>query len=169
MRRLILHKGGSHLFNCRESVINKKHFKIKTLEEAYQLSIIIANDTSNPNENLVICELLNNAIEHGNLGITYDEKSELIEKDVFLEEIEKRQNLLENREKYAEVIIEKCIEGSMVVTITDQGKGFDFNKYLSIDNSRLFESHGRGIAIANTILKIQYLDRGNKVMVHFPA
>jgi anti-sigma regulatory factor (Ser/Thr protein kinase) len=169
MRKLILQKGGSHLFNCRESVISEEYFKIKTLEEAQLLSVVIANNTNNPNENLVICELLNNAIEHGNLGITYDEKSELIEKDIFLEEIERRQNLLENREKYAEVIIEKCIEGGMMVTITDQGKGFDFNKYLSIDNSRLFESHGRGIAIANTILKIQYLDKGNKVMVYFPA
>ncbi len=167
MRSVILEKGKS-LFKCRELDISEYHFKIKTLEEAQQLSVEIANDTSNPNENLVICELLNNAIEHGNLGITYDEKSELIEKDIFLEEIERRQKLSENKEKYAEVIIKKCLKGGMVVTITDQGKGFDFNKYLSIDNSRLFESHGRGIAIANTILKIQYFDKGNKVVVYFP-
>ena len=168
MRSLILQKGKS-LFKCGESIISEEHFRIKTLEEAQQLSVEIANYTSNPNENLVICELLNNAIEHGNLGITYDEKSDLIEKDIFLEEIYRRQNLIENKNKYAEVKIEKCFGGGMVVTITDKGKGFDFNKYLSIDNSRVFESHGRGIAIANTILKIQYLEKGNKVMVYFPA
>jgi len=165
---VILQKGKS-LLKCRENFTTKEEYKIQTLEDAQQLSVSIANNTSKPNENLVICELLNNAIEHGNLGITYDEKSDLIEKDIFLEEIERRQNLLENRDKYAEVVIKKCLEGGMVVTIIDQGKGFDFNKYLSIDNSRLFESHGRGIAIANTILKIQYLDKGNKVVVFFPA
>lgn len=168
MRSVILQKGKS-LLKCRENFTTKEEYKIQTLEDAQQLSVSIANNTSKPNENLVICELLNNAIEHGNLGITYDEKSDLIEKDIFLEEIERRQNLLENRDKYAEVVIKKCLEGGMVVTIIDQGKGFDFNKYLSIDNSRLFESHGRGIAIANTILKIQYLDKGNKVVVFFPA
>lgn len=166
-RLMIFYQEGVRVFNCKNSIIKEEIFKIQTLEEAYQLSIDIANKTSNPNENLVICELLNNAIEHGNLGITYEEKTDLIEKDLFLDEVSRRLELEENKHKYAEVHIKTCIEGGMIVTISDQGKGFDYNKYLSIDDSRLFESHGRGIAIANTILKIQYLDRGNKVMVHF--
>ncbi len=167
-RLMIFYKDGIRVFNCKESVLQEETFKIKTLEEAYQLSIDIANKTSNPNENLVICELLNNAIEHGNLGITYEEKSNLIEKDLFLDEVSRRLELDENKHKHAEVHIKTCIEGGMIVTISDQGKGFDYNKYLSIDNSRIFESHGRGIAIANNILRIQYIGKGNQVAVYFP-
>lgn len=167
-RLMILYKEGIGVFNCKNSVLKEESYEFQTLEEAYQLSIDIANKTSNPNENLVICELLNNAIEHGNLGITYEEKTYLIEKDLFLDEVSRRLKLKENKHKHAEVHIKTCTEGGMIVTISDQGKGFDYNKYLSIDNSRIFESHGRGIAIANNLLRIQYLGNGNQVAVYFP-
>lgn len=142
------------------------HYTFQNFQEAQHLATLIAAATNNPNENLVICELLNNAIEHGNLGISYEEKSELLEQDKFLEEIERRMQLPENIHKQADVTIEKY-QHKMIVTITDQGNGFDYSKYLAIDQSRLFESHGRGIAIANSILKIQYLEKGNVVKVYF--
>jgi anti-sigma regulatory factor (Ser/Thr protein kinase) len=167
MERLKLIKDKGSILNCSKEIIYEQSFKIKTLEEAYQLSVRIANETSNPNENLVICELLNNAIEHGNLGISYEEKTDFIEKDIFLDEINRRLALPENEHKYAEIQLVKCKKGLLVI-ITDQGCGFDYKKYLTIDSSRIMESHGRGIAIANSILKIEYTENGNKVAVRFP-
>lgn len=168
MRKMILCKDdiGISVLHDKKEVPQYFRYTFQTLQQAQKLAVIIADQTNNPNENLVICELLNNAIEHGNLGISYEEKSDLIERDLFLEEIEKRIILPENIHKYAEVDIVKYTS-EMVVTITDMGKGFNYKQYLTIDESRIFESHGRGIAIANSILKIKYFDIGNKVSVFF--
>jgi len=57
----------------------------------------------------------------------------------------------------------------MKVHIKDEGAGFDFSKYLDFDPERAFDLHGRGIAIANKDIfeKLQYIGRGNEVMVFF--
>ena len=55
----------------------------------------------------------------------------------------------------------------MSVLVEDEGEGFDFEKYLVIDDTRIFDNHGRGIAIAASYINIKYLDKGNKVSVEF--
>lgn len=37
------------------------------------------------------------------------------------------------------------------MTITDQGEGFAWERYLEMDPSRAFDTHGRGIAMARMI------------------
>ena len=58
-------------------------------------------------------------------------------------------------------------ENKMSVLVEDEGAGFDFEKYLVIDDTRIFDNHGRGIAIAASYINIKYLDKGNKVSVEF--
>lgn len=162
-----------HLANELEKVRNplesliQGEFRFKTIEEAQKLSVFIANSTPNPKESLIICELFNNAIEHGNLGITYDEKSELIDNNALFDEITRRLEMPEYRDRYAVLHFDKN-EDRILLTLEDKGTGFDFLKYLHFDEGRVFDNHGRGIAMANSMLDITYLGKGNKVVVNIP-
>ena len=71
----------------------------------------------------------------------------------------------EYAEKYAEVTfvrIPKAIE----ITITDQGNGFDWQRYVNFEKDRVFDSHGRGIAMAGMLSfdNLQYRGIGNQVV-----
>jgi hypothetical protein len=151
----------------KSSTTNEVVYQIRTLEEAHQLSVLIANETPNPVENLIISELMFNAIEHGNLGISFEEKAFLIENDIFLDEVQRRLQLPENQHKRAHVIVRQNAK-QMHVCITDMGSGFDYSKYLTIDESRIFENNGRGIALVNSILEIRFNEKGNQVCVFLP-
>ncbi len=162
-----------HLANELEKVRNpleslvQGEFRFRTLQEAQKLSVFIANACPQPKECLIICELFNNAIEHGNLGITYDEKSELIDNFSLQDEIERRLELPQYRDRYATLNFDKN-EDRILLTLEDKGSGFDFQKYLHFDEDRVFDNHGRGIAMANAMLDITYLGKGNRVIVNVP-
>lgn len=162
-----------HLANELERVRNplesmvQGEFRFKTIQEAQKLSVFVANASPHPKDCLIICELFNNAIEHGNLGITYDEKSELIDNYALFDEIERRLEMPEYRDKYATLHFDKN-EDRILLTLEDKGNGFDFQKYLHFDEDRVFDNHGRGIAMANAMLDITYLGKGNKVVVNIP-
>ena len=53
------------------------------------------------------------------------------------------------------------------VRIHDQGNGFDYKKYLDFDPDRIFDLHGRGIAIAKNHCfdSLEYIGAGNEVLV----
>ncbi len=142
-------------------------FRFRTLTDAEYISVRIANASPSPKKVAVINELIINAIEHGNLGITYDEKTEYIDNGTWHSEIERRLALPEHVNKNVEVKIKKYPD-KMTVLITDQGSGFDFEKYLELDESRFLHNHGRGIVMTNIFLDFQYLGTGNKVMVTIP-
>ena len=142
-------------------------FCFRTLPEGEFLSVRIANASPAPEKVTVISELITNAIEHGNLGITYDEKTGYVTEGTWHAEVERRLALPEYREKYVQLHVEKH-PSKFTVTIEDQGKGFDHTKYLDFDEARVFDNHGRGIAMAKCALEIQYLGMGNKVVVTIP-
>ncbi len=139
-------------------------FKFRTIAEGDFLAIRIANIAAQPEEAMYVSELFANAVEHGNLGITYDEKTELIDKGLLKQEVDTRLSQIEYSGKSVHVNIRKN-DGRLLVRIQDEGKGFDYNKYLQFDDSRIFDNHGRGIAICNSLLKIQYEGSGNVVHV----
>jgi len=142
-------------------------FRFRTLAEAEQLAVMIASATPEPEHAMVIAELLLNAVEHGNLGITYEDKGRLVSDNIWNEEIDRRLALPENKKKFAIVRMKR--DGIILrVEIEDQGPGFDFDRYMQIDESRLFDSHGRGIAIARSALDLEFLQPGNKVIVTIP-
>lgn len=143
------------------------NFRFRTLADGEYLALGIANVCAAPEEVVAISELINNAVEHGNLGITYDAKTKYIEEDTFYAEIERRLALPKYARKYVEVGVKKS-KDEMTVLITDQGPGFDFKKYLVLDESRVFDTHGRGIALANGLRALQYLGTGNQVLITIP-
>lgn len=142
-------------------------FRFRTVAEGDQIAVLIANECPTPQEAIYISELLSNAVEHGNAGLTYDEKTDLISRNLLADDIERRLALPANRDKFVEVSFKRqkdCIS----VQITDMGFGFDFSKYLQFDDQRIFDNHGRGIAILNALFSIRYLEQGNKVQVEIP-
>ena len=150
------------------ALLEEGTFRFRTPEEAEQLAVMIASETLDPEHAMVIAELLMNAIEHGNLGITYEEKGKLVEDDLWQAEVDRRLALPENANKNVVVRMKKA-DRNLQIEIEDQGTGFDFEQYLRFDESRLFDNHGRGIAIAMASLNVQFLGTGNKVVVTFPV
>ena len=142
-------------------------FRFRTLEDGEYLALRIANASSAPDKAIMIAELLMNAIEHGNLGISYNEKGRLIADGTLRTSIEERLTLPEYSKKFVEVKINRH-EDKMDVFVIDQGEGFDYKKYLTMDESRAFDNHGRGIAIANSTLDLEYRGNGNQVLITIP-
>ena len=143
-------------------------FHYRTTEDAEFLAVAIANSSANPERTMVISEILTNAVEHGNLGITYDEKTSLIAENNLGKEVHRRLSLPEYAEKYVTLSLRRS-EKEILVDIQDQGKGFEFQKYLQMDESRVFDNHGRGIALTREYLKLEYIGNGSKVIVRIPG
>jgi len=141
-------------------------FRFRTLPEARELGPLLANGCPDP-ERVVfgLAELLVNAVEHGSLNISYEEKSHLEEEDRLDAEIEWRLTLPEYADKYVEVTFVRR-EGCIEITVTDQGCGFDWQSYLSLDEHRAFDSHGRGIAMARMMSfdTLEFRGSGNQVV-----
>ncbi len=141
-------------------------FRFQTIDEANRLAAVISRACPNP-ENLVVglSELFINAVEHGNLGITYDEKTALLHENRLDQEISDRLALSENTSKRVMVTFEKKDE-SVTIRIKDSGAGFDWRPYMDFDASRLTHIHGRGIAMANKMAfsTLKYLGCGNKLV-----
>ena len=141
-------------------------FHFKTLDEGCLLADFFAHACPRPDKAILgLRELLINAVEHGNLGITYHEKGDLINEDMIYQEIQRRLGLNENRHKFVEVFFKRETD-ALVFTIRDQGDGFDWKRYLDFDPERLFDPNGRGIAMARTTSfdSIEYQGNGNTVV-----
>ena len=142
-------------------------FRFRTLIEGERLVIWIANACPSPGKAMELSELITNAVEHGNLGITYEEKTDFVSNGTWSAEIDRRLGLPEHAGKNVVVHLRKYQE-KLTVLIEDQGAGFDYKKYLDFDESRVFQNHGRGIAMAGSSLGLHYLGNGNKVLVTVP-
>jgi hypothetical protein len=113
---------------------------------------------------LGLTELMVNAVEHGNLGITYREKSALNEKGNWRDEVDRRLALPENADRFATICMRRAADG-ISFTILDRGDGFDWQSYLEMCPERAFDSHGRGIAMSRMLsfTSVEYSGNGNTV------
>lgn len=148
------------------SFLKRAEFEIRTLVEAKNLSLLLADASMDPPRTINgYSELLINAVEHGNLGITYEEKGQLITEGRWQDEVESRLQRPPYDERLVQVVAEK-IAGAFKVTITDQGDGFDWKNYISFNPTRMYDLHGRGIAMSNAMSfdHIEYLGNGNSVV-----
>ena len=146
-------------------LVQQAYFQIKTIEDARSLSSVLAHITPNPKETCVgLFELMLNSIEHGNLNISYLEKTEFIKTDGLQKEIARRLVLPENSEKRVAVTFNRTPE-NLEFTISDTGNGFDPLPYLDFSFERAMDNHGRGIMIANKLSfdELEYQNHGSKV------
>lgn len=141
-------------------------FRFCTRVQAIDLATCIATFYPQPMQAILgISELLLNAVEHGNAGITYEEKTRLLETGVFEQEVDRRCALPENAAKTVQVHYEKTNE-AILLDIQDEGQGFDWEQYLELSPERAMDSHGRGIAMARKISfdDVRYIGCGNRVV-----
>jgi len=118
---------------------------------------------------MALAELMINAIEHGNCGITYEEKNAELSKG----------------KSVVDIILERCTNpevaakrvhfewesrrDSSAFIIRDQGKGFNVQKVRGqIEQQDQMRPHGRGIKMAEySGAEIQYNETGNEVQLIF--
>lgn len=139
---------------------------IRTVEQARDTAAVFVNACPDPEATVIgLTELLVNAVEHGNLGITYEEKSALNSDGLWDAEVRRRLSLPENAAKTVELTMERTAS-EVRFTIRDQGPGFDWQKYLSVDPARAFDNHGRGIAMARAMSfdHVEYRGNGSEVL-----
>lgn len=143
--------------------LNDASFTFRTPSEARQISDMISIlCPSRLEAHMGILELMLNAVEHGNLGITYDEKTQYISDDCLQDEIDRRLKLPEYVDKIATLEF-KRVDSNLEFRISDQGQGFDWAQYMEMKIERMMDNHGRGIAMSRSIsfTKLEYKGKGN--------
>ena len=164
-RKWLIEKMGNRPVS--DGPMNEANVNIRTLDDIEEIAPRLASCF--PDREQAVCgiaELLTNALEHGNLGIGYDEKTDLIASGNWRQEIVRRQNLPEHAGKVISVDLIRD-NGQLSVAIEDQGQGFDWRKFLDIDPARAADNHGRGIAQTRALSfhQMKYNDTGNRVVV----
>lgn len=140
-------------------------FRFRTLAEANNLAVSLARACPRSAHLVVgLSEIFTNAIEHGNLGITFDEKAQLLRDKRWKQQVEALLDAPQNRDKRVTVTFQRQA-GEVRITVRDEGKGFDWRRYMELDANRAFAVHGRGIAMARKLSfdALEYRDPGNEV------
>jgi len=152
-------------FKQKQYLLLEGIFQIKDLEDVKFMAVFLSNFYQKPEDAVFgISELLLNAVEHGNLAITYDEKTQFVKNKTW--EIEVKKRLLDPAyaDKKVNILFKKNHD-NIILEITDQGNGFKWDDYLDVSAERGMDSHGRGIALSRLISfdSIEYSKAGNVV------
>lgn len=147
-------------------LMHRGDFVIKTHAEASMLAATISQASLYPEfVSVGLMELLSNAIEHGNLEVGYQVKNKCLLANRWPEEVGNRLANGAYSARAVHVHLEKTPSG-MHVTIRDEGKGFNWEKYMQEEQPgpHLNEPNGRGIAKAFIMLDdLRYVGNGNEV------
>ncbi len=126
----------------------------------------IFEDSLRYNLNLAIFECLSNALEHGNLEVTYEEKTENIQLGNYLDKLRLRssQEPFRNRKIRVKYFLN---EEGVRISIRDEGAGFDVRGYTEKTGQKSNEDfHGRGLLLAmNMVSSLTFNSRGNEVIL----
>jgi anti-sigma regulatory factor (Ser/Thr protein kinase) len=147
------------------SCLAEARFVFRTPNEARNLATLLANAAPEPGRVVLgLSELMLNAVEHGNLGIGYQQKTQLIENDYLHVEIDRLLATAEFGSRQAELLVSRSAD-ELTYRVRDQGTGFDWEGYLEMSPERAFDTHGRGIAMSRMISfdRLEYRGCGNEV------
>lgn len=146
--------------------MNSASFCFRNLLEAQHVTALLARASPEPEKVATgLFELIVNAIEHGNLEVSYEDKTRLQSQDRWESELEKR--LADPRLGQRRVWVDMAREaGCLRFTIRDEGQGFDWQNFHDSAPDALLASHGRGILIARRLSfdEVAYQGCGNVVV-----
>lgn len=165
-----LREAGAH-FSLVIHQMTEGCFFFRTLEQAQGLATALANLCEDPASSCMgLSEILVNAVEHGNLGITYQEKSLLRQNTQWEAEIQRRLACAPWQTRRAQVTVSRTAD-EVIFTIADEGDGFNWMPFLEVDPARIFDMNGRGIAMARKLsfLSLDYQGKGNVVVARAKA
>jgi CheY-like chemotaxis protein len=150
-----------------DQLMSDGKLSFRSLDEAREVATMLSGLCPEPQRVVVgMSELLINAVEHGNLGITYEEKGALKENGSWQQEVEKRLDMPEYSSRQVTIEMEKT-DSHIYFKITDEGDGFEFSNFLEMDPDRAFDNHGRGIAMSRMLSfdTLDFIGKGNQVKV----
>lgn len=178
------------LFNILENIIykreNRRRYEItRDAVVSEQKDIIMGNNVTNvwgvinqilfnihsrvdsktiEGMGLGLYEILINAIEHGNLGISYEEKSKALQDNTYTQLI-KRKTAEADAQGKKVYINSTYNHGTLQVEIRDEGRGFDIKSLPDMsDPENILAAHGRGIFLCTIYFdQVQYSKSGNRV------
>jgi len=122
---------------------------------------------------IALREVIINSIEHGNLGVTFQDKTNAMESNRYFELIREKQIASDKRDK--KVHIEYIINNDRAAfIISDEGEGFEHKDFLKENTNTNNEmlAHGRGLSIImNVFDEVKFNKKGNLVMLvkYFPC
>jgi DNA-binding response OmpR family regulator len=173
VNNILAHK--SQIDGCSlpfHSVIEEKKDYVIITEKAHlgylinQITVNFKNIFSDEeiiNLRLGIEEMISNAIEHGNLAIGFTKKSEALKKGNFGNLIKQKLRNTENSQKRI-YISSHLTQNEFIITIKDQGRGFDWKDLPSLSSRSLHSYNGRGILLTKIFFdEVIYNDIGNQV------
>lgn len=115
---------------------------------------------------LGLVEVVTNAIEHGNLGITYDEKRDALRGSVFYDLAHERSERAPWRDRVVRVrSLVDPDEGIVRFRVEDEGEGFDWRNLPDpFSQNNINARHGRGILMASHAFHaLHFNEKGNVV------
>lgn len=163
---LIKHKSGDFVLENDPSVVTSYVNIITTT----LLNEKLINPNTENSIRITLTELLMNAIEHGNCGISYQEKSAFLEKGGNINDLIKEKCFQKEIKDKKVYLLYNYTDEHLEFIIRDCGKGFDHKKmsYNPECEDDLCRLHGRGIFLSkHYAAKISYNDVGNEVAVRF--
>jgi DNA-binding response OmpR family regulator len=113
-----------------------------------------------------LLEIITNAIEHGNLGISRDEKREALREGRFAALLGERAESPERRD--LRVTVESVITPDAAsFTVSDQGEGFDWRDFpCAMEPAALLDECGRGLLITRLCMdRVDFSAPGNRVTI----
>jgi CheY-like chemotaxis protein/anti-sigma regulatory factor (Ser/Thr protein kinase) len=144
--------------------MQSSYFHFKTPLQVKSIAAVVASCFPKPQEVVMgFTELMLNAVEHGNLGICFEEKRDLLLQDKWDLEIERRLTQPEHMAKNARLYLERR-EREIEIAIEDEGDGFDFERFRNFSPDRAEATNGRGIHLASRDFDhLAFKGSGNRV------
>lgn len=147
-------------------LLKEATFEFRTVHEARELASVLACVCPKPERaSIGLLELMVNAIEHGNLEISYSEKAELCRRGDWEAELTRRAELGPFSARVARVQVVRDVRAVRFV-VQDEGPGFHYGDYLEFSPARSQDPNGRGIALARAFAfsDVFYRSPGNVVV-----
>lgn len=113
---------------------------------------------------IALLEATTNAIEHGSLGITLEEKRAAMREGALRELYARRAAVLPGRDRSV-VIDYELTPARICYRVTDEGQGFDWRALPDCtDPDNLFAGSGRGIVVMRLSMdEVRFSERGNEI------
>jgi YesN/AraC family two-component response regulator len=166
--RLLTKKAEGKIIEKELKIVFETHIEHVSAIVSQLLSEISVpfEDSERTNIELGLDELITNSIEHGNLGISFEEKVRASDTNSIAELYREKMNNpdLIKRKIYINFSQKN---GYCEWIVTDEGEGFDWRSIPDpTQGAQLMELNGRGIFITNFLFdEMEYLGNGNQVRV----
>ncbi|MBK8481551.1 MAG: ATP-binding protein [Proteobacteria bacterium] len=116
--------------------------------------------------NLALREVVLNAVEHGNLGLTFAEKARALELGTLPQVLAARAAELPYAARHARLTIRRLVD-SLEIEVADEGSGFNWQGLPDpTDPDNLLAAHGRGILLAQlSVDRLSFNAEGNRAIL----